>query len=174
MTNRRPGESRPAAKSRQAGGTYRRGGRCQSGQRRQVRPLGRQFVTGHKPPVEPGGRVPPARRRVRGWSVGRLVLLAAIGVVGFYWTKGPASLRQAPDRRRQLPGRRPCCGRCRARRCFHGRETDYLLAVAVLRQYAAAPDARHLPDNLHVRARAAACLVLQAAPKWRDRAKRIT
>ena len=43
-------------------------------------------------------------------------------------------------------GRPVCCGRCRARR-FPRRETDYLLAVAVLRQYAAAPDARNLPDN---------------------------
>ena len=101
-----------------------------------------------------------------------VVLLAVIGIAAFYWMEGSglskaSALMAEGDFRGAASVLRPLQGKT----MFHGRETDYLLAVAVLRQYAAAPDARNLPDNFTAEPVDRLRLVLQAVPKWRDRAR---
>jgi hypothetical protein len=150
------------AKSRPAGGTYT----AAATQAAESRPAGgtHNEIYGEA----------PHRRAVPWWLLvlAAVVSLAVIGVAAFYWMEGSglskaSALMAEGDFRGAASVLRPLQGKT----MFHGRETDYLLAVAVLRQYAAAPDARNLPDNFTAEPVDRLRLVLQAVPKWRDRAR---
>jgi hypothetical protein len=99
-------------------------------------------------------------------------LLIGIGGAGFYWNDGSGldkakSLIDEGNFREAVAILRPLQQTTR----FHRRESDYLLAVAALRQYAAVPNARNLPPDFAVKPVDGLAVVLQAGPKWRDQAK---
>ena len=99
-----------------------------------------------------------------------VVLLAVIGIAAFYWMEGSASARQAPWPR-ATSGRPVCCGRCRTRRCSTAGKRTTCWPWPCCGRYAAAPDARNLPDNFTAEPVDRLRLVLQAVPRWRDSAR---